>query len=72
MLAASFDLGQVGAEPVSRQVILAYDDLYSIKYFGGRLRPYWRRGGAEACRHAPGRGADYARWPRAAGSSTKN
>jgi hypothetical protein len=33
---------------MSRHVLLAYDDLYSIKYFGARLRPYWRRHGAEA------------------------
>ena len=46
VLAASFDLGQVGPAPVARNVILAYDDLYSIKYFDARLRPYWRRGGA--------------------------
>jgi hypothetical protein len=28
--------------------MIAYDDLYSIQYFGNNLRPYWRRGGAEA------------------------
>ena len=43
-----FDLGQVSAEPVSRHLILAYDDLYSIEYFHQRLRPYWRRNGAQA------------------------
>jgi hypothetical protein len=26
----------------------AYDDLYSIEYFHQRLRPYWRRNGAQA------------------------
>ena len=60
VLAASFDLGQVGAEPVSRQVILAYDDLYSINYFGSRLRPYWRRGGAEAADMLRAAAGDYA------------
>jgi hypothetical protein len=43
-----FDLGQVGEEPVARHLILAYDDLYSIEYFHQRLRPYWRRNGAQA------------------------
>jgi hypothetical protein len=43
-----FDLGQVGVEPVARHLILAYDDLYSIEYFHQRLRPYWRRSGAQA------------------------
>ena len=42
------DLGMVGAEPVSRHVMLAYDDLFSIEYFYRRLRPYWRRSGWEA------------------------
>ena len=38
----------------SRQVIaaahliVAYDDLYSIEYFGRQLRPYWRRDGDDA------------------------
>jgi hypothetical protein len=36
------------ARPVSRTLILAYDDLYSIQYFGQNLRPYWRRNGWEA------------------------
>jgi hypothetical protein len=47
-LAFAFDLGQVGAEPRSRFLMLAYDDLYSIRYMGRKLRPYWRRKGAEA------------------------
>jgi hypothetical protein len=44
-LAFSFDLGQVAAEPVSRYVVLAYDDIYSVQYFYRQLRPYWRRRG---------------------------
>jgi len=42
------DLGTVGAEPVARWLLLAYDDLYSIQYFMKNLRPYWRRNGWEA------------------------
>jgi hypothetical protein len=48
LMAFVFDLRQVGAEPVARHLILAYDDLYSIEYFHQRLRPYWRRNGAQA------------------------
>ncbi|MEK7405012.1 MAG: DUF4965 domain-containing protein [Acidobacteriota bacterium] len=48
VLAAAFDLGAVGAEPISRHLVLAYDDLFSIEYFHRRLRPYWRRRGATA------------------------
>ena len=46
--ACVFDLGKVGAKPVSRCLILAYDDLYSIEFLGQKLRPWWRRNGAEA------------------------
>jgi hypothetical protein len=54
VLAYAFRLGSVGSQPVSRHVIIAYDDLYSIEYFHRQLRPYWRRNGAEA--------ADLIRW----------
>ena len=45
-LAVTFDLGNVTAKPVMRHVILAYDEVYSIKYFGQKLLPFWRRNGA--------------------------
>ncbi|HLX61162.1 MAG TPA: DUF4965 domain-containing protein [Planctomycetota bacterium] len=45
-LAFSFDLGNVAAEPVSRHVIVAYDEIYAIKFLGQKLRPFWRRDGA--------------------------
>ncbi len=45
---ATLDLGRVAATPVSRSLILAYDDLYSIQYMQQNLRPYWRRNGWEA------------------------
>jgi hypothetical protein len=47
VLAFILGFGQVGEAPVSRHILLAYDDLYSIKFMGERLRPYWRRKGAE-------------------------
>jgi hypothetical protein len=40
--------GKVGATPVSRWLMLAYDDIYSIQYMKRNLRPYWRRNGWEA------------------------
>ncbi len=46
VLAFVFDLGSVTAAPVTRQVIVAYDVIYAIKYFGRKLLPYWRRNGA--------------------------
>jgi hypothetical protein len=48
LLAVSFDMGTVGARSVSRTALIAYDDLWSIEYLRTRLRPYWRRNGAEA------------------------
>jgi hypothetical protein len=48
VLATTFELGRVGAATVSRHLMLAYDDLFSVEYFNRRLRPYWRRGNAEA------------------------
>ncbi|HEX3717511.1 MAG TPA: DUF5127 domain-containing protein [Verrucomicrobiae bacterium] len=46
VMAFDFDLGAVGEKAVTRQVIVAYDEIYSIKYFGQNLQPYWRRNGA--------------------------
>ncbi len=48
VLAFALDAGSVGAEPVARQLVLAYDDLFSVEFLNRRLRPYWRRNGADA------------------------
>ncbi len=42
------NVGKVASQPVSRWLMLAYDDLYSIQYMKRNLRPYWRRNGWEA------------------------
>ncbi len=46
--ALTFAMGKVGDKPVSRWLVLAYDDQYSIQYFKKNLRPYWRRNGLDA------------------------
>lgn len=46
VLAAAIDFGNVGASVVSRHVLVAYDDVYSIEYLNRKLRPYWRKDGA--------------------------
>ncbi len=46
VLAYAFDLGQVASTPVSRHLVIAYDDIYAIDYFHRQLRAYWRRNGA--------------------------
>ncbi|MBZ0302724.1 MAG: DUF4965 domain-containing protein, partial [Anaerolineae bacterium] len=43
-----FDLGSVAAQPVTSQLIIAYDDIFSVEYMHRKLRPYWRRNGADA------------------------
>jgi len=51
VLAVSWDLGIIGSDPlwvVSKRILFAYDDLYSIDWFGTKLQPYWRRNGADA------------------------
>ncbi|WP_367870703.1 DUF4965 domain-containing protein [Luteolibacter sp. Populi] len=39
---------QVGAQPVSKWLMIAYDDIYAIQYNHKNLRPFWRRNGWEA------------------------
>ena len=46
VLAYRFDLGNVGSAPISRHVVVAYDEGFSIQYLYRWLRPYWRRRGA--------------------------
>ena len=53
------DLGEVGSKPVSRYLMLAYDDEYSIQYMKKNLRPYWRRNGDDATALLKKAAADY-------------
>jgi hypothetical protein len=46
VMAFAFNLGLVNSAVVSRHVEVAYDEVYSIDYFGQKLQPYWRRNGA--------------------------
>ena len=48
LAAMAFEFEVNGAAPVSKWLMLAYDDLYSIQYFQRDLRPYWRRKGMGA------------------------
>ena len=45
LAASSFDIEVNGSAPVSRLLLCAYDEVYSIEYFERRLRPYWREKG---------------------------
>lgn len=44
-LAAAFRIQVSAARPVSRHVLLAYDDGYSIEYLERKMTPYWRHNG---------------------------
>lgn len=44
-MAISSDLGKVGSKVVSGYIMLGYDDIYSIRYYGQNVRPYWNRNG---------------------------
>ncbi len=46
VMAFAFNFGLVNGVVVSRHVEVAYDEVYSIDYFGASLQPYWRRNGA--------------------------
>lgn len=43
--AVELDLGTVNQEARSEFLVLAYDDIFSIEYFGERLPGYWKRDG---------------------------
>ena len=61
VMAFAFDLGRVGTEAVSRQVIVAYDEIVAIKYFGQPLLPYWERNGTSFNQMLGKASADYPR-----------
>ncbi|QDA59674.1 glutaminase family protein [Hymenobacter jejuensis] len=44
-LAAVFNLGKIGQSSVNQHIILGYDDVYSVEYFGQKLRAWWRKDG---------------------------
>jgi hypothetical protein len=48
VMACVFDCGEVGADEVSNRIVLAYDDLYAIEYFGDKLQAYWKKSGVSA------------------------
>jgi hypothetical protein len=39
----SIDYGKVNSVPIETTTLLAYDDLYSIQYFGQNLRAWWKK-----------------------------
>ncbi|SIN66705.1 glutaminase family protein [Chitinophaga niabensis] len=37
--------GEVGSQPVEKFMLLGYDEVYAIQYFGTNLRPWWNKNG---------------------------
>ncbi|MBL9134704.1 MAG: DUF4965 domain-containing protein [Verrucomicrobiales bacterium] len=58
-LVTTVSFGSVADKKVSRWMLLAYDDLYSIQYMKKNLRPYWRRNGWEAADLLKASASDY-------------
>ena len=47
-LAVIHKIGQVaGKTKIENKIMLGYDDIYSIQYFGENLRPYWNQDGSK-------------------------
>jgi hypothetical protein len=42
MLNTVIPFGMVGSTTLSKYIMLGYDDIYSIQYFGDNLQPWWR------------------------------
>jgi hypothetical protein len=59
VLACVFALNKVGAEAVERQVIVAFDEIYAIRFFRQNLRPYRRRNGMEPAELLQAAAKDY-------------
>jgi Domain of unknown function (DUF4965)/Domain of unknown function (DUF5127)/Domain of unknown function (DUF1793)/Domain of unknown function (DUF4964) len=45
VLSVIFDLGKISDRPASRMLMLAYDDVASVQYFGQSLKGYWTKNG---------------------------
>ena len=43
VMSLAIDLGNVTDLPVTRRAMIAYDDIYTVDFFGKKLRGYWRR-----------------------------
>lgn len=47
----AFSRKMSGVKHASNMLMIGYDDIYSIQYFGENLRPYWNRKGEECIEH---------------------
>ncbi|AQG77969.1 glutaminase family protein [Spirosoma montaniterrae] len=52
VLATSMNLGNVGEKTVSRHMLIGYDDVKSVEFFGQPLNAWWRRSGDKSMEQA--------------------
>lgn len=57
VLAYADNLGKVSGDVVAGHLMLGYDDLYSIQYFGDNRMPYWKQDGKVSIYEAFEKGA---------------
>lgn len=43
ILSTELPFNQVGTAPVEKHILIGYDDLYAVQYFGQNLRAWWNR-----------------------------
>ena len=44
-LSVILSFGKINKNAISRHLLMAYDELYSVEYFHQKLKPYWKRDG---------------------------
>jgi Domain of unknown function (DUF4965)/Domain of unknown function (DUF5127)/Domain of unknown function (DUF1793) len=66
VLATTMAFGRVTQTPVSRHLLVAYDDEWAIEYFEQRTRAWWKRDGKTAEAMLQEAAADYGRLVKAA------
>ncbi|MDP4188767.1 MAG: DUF4965 domain-containing protein [Bacteroidota bacterium] len=59
-MGTSWDLGKVGADGAKSLAMIAYDDIYSIRYFDANLPAWWKRNGMTIEQLLPQALSDYA------------
>ncbi|HPT22665.1 MAG TPA: DUF4965 domain-containing protein [Bacteroidales bacterium] len=60
-IGVSWNIGKVGTKSVSSMVMIAYDDIKSIKYFGTDLSAWWKRNGMKMEELLPKAFSDYSK-----------
>ncbi|RKP52907.1 DUF4965 domain-containing protein [Cohnella endophytica] len=48
VMAIVFEVGELREETVENLIVLAYDDIDAVEYFGDKLQAYWKRNGKNA------------------------